>query len=166
MQSTLQVANMSKQESTDTPAKAAQSSIPTPSIENQQTQEVKTEETQNSNLYNVVRKLTTRLKPPKEKEASPPEASESAEDKLAGSESRNPDLYASTKGAQKEASLETAEPLDRTRTLSKAQREPERLENLILDPTSIKEVEEQEKAEETLKQSRGDRFQNFLEEHF
>lgn len=161
MQSTLQVANMSRQESTDTPAKAAQSSIQTPSIENQQTQKVKTEETQNSKLYNVVRKLTARLKPPKEKEAS-----ESAEDKLAGSESRTPDPYAPTKGAQKEASLETAEPLDRTRTLSKAQREPERLENLILDPTSIKEVEEQEKAEEALKQSRGDRFQTFLEEHF
>ena len=109
----------------------------------------------------MVRKLTTRLKPPKEKEAS-----ESAEDKLAGSESRTPDLYAPTKGAQKEASLETAEPLDRRRTLSKAQREPERLENLILDTTSIKEVKEQEKAEETLKQSRGDRFQTFLEEHF
>ena len=166
MQSTLQVANMSKQESTDTPAKAAQSSIQTPSIENQQTQKVKTEETQNSKLYNVVRKLTTRLKPPKEREASAPEASESAEDKLAGSESRTPDLYAPTKGAQKEASLETAEPLDRTRTSSKAQREPERLENLKLDPTSIKEVEQQEKAEETLKQSRGDRFQTFLEEHF
>ena len=166
MQSTLQVANMSKQASTDTPAKAAQSSIQTPNIEKQQTPEVKTEETQNSNLYNVVRKLTTRLKPAKEKEASPPEASESAEDKLAGSESKTPDLYAPTKGAQKEASLETAGPLDRTTTLSKAQREPERLENLILNPTSIKEVEEQEKAEDTLKQSRGDRFQNFLEEHF
>lgn len=158
---------MSKQESTDTPAKAAHSSIQTPSIENQQTQEViKTEKTQNSNLYNVVRNLTTRLKPPKKKEASPPEASESAEDKLAGSESRTPDLNAPTKGAQKDASLKPAEPLDRTRTLSKAQREPERLENLVLDPTSIKEVEEQEKAEETLKQSRGDRFQTFLEEHF
>ena len=152
---------MSKQQSTDTPAKAAQSSIQTQSIENQQSPEVKTEETQDSNLYNVVRKLTTRLKPSKGKEASEP-----AEDKLAGSESRNPDLYAPTKGAQKEASLETAEPLVRTRTLSKAQRESERLENLILDPTSIKEVEEQKKAEETMKQSRGDRFQTFLEEHF
>lgn len=157
---------MSKQDSTDTPAKAAQSSNQMPSIENQQTQEVKTEETQNSNLYNAVRNLTTRLKSPKEKEASPPEASESAEDKLAGSESRTPDLNAPTKGAQKDASLKPAEPLDRTRTLSKARREPERLENLILDPTAIKEVEEQEKAEETLKQSRGDRFQTFLEEHF
>ena len=152
---------MSKQQSTDTPAKAAQSPIQTPSIENQQTPEVKTEETQKSNLYNVVHKLTTRLKPSKGKEAS-----ESAEDKLAGSESRNPDLNAPTKGAQKEASLETAEPLVRTRTLSEAQRELEHLNNLILDPTSIKEVEEQKKAEETMEQSRGDRFQTFLEEHF
>ena len=91
---------------------------------------------------------------------------DSAEDKLEGFKSRNPELYGQAEKELEKASLEVPEPVARARTLSKGQRELERFANrLIFDPRPVKGLEEREKAKETMRQSKNARFQRFLEEY-
>ena len=154
-----------------TTTEGAQPSMKSPSSGKQRLSEAKPEETHPSNnIKKLVRKLTKKVKPSKDKtDASLPEEQESAEDKLAGFMSRNPDLFmpAEEEEASKQASLEIPEPVARVRALSRSQRELERLENpLILDPTPEEEVVEQRRNRETMRQSRTARFRKRLEEYF
>lgn len=156
-----------KQPLAETIIEGAQSTMQSHSVEEQQLPEVRAEETPPSNLKKLVRRLTTKMRPPKVREASLTVEHESAEDKLAGFMSRNPALFVPTQEESKRPHLDIVEPVARVRQLSKSQRELERLENpLILDPTPIEEVEEQQKAEETMRQSRAARFRRRLEEYF
>ena len=118
-------------------------------------------------LKSLVRRLTTKVRPSKTKEASLPAGHETAENKLAGFMSRNPALYRPAGDVSRHSNLEIPEPVARPRQMSRSQRAMERLENpLILDPTPTAELEEQEKARETMRQSRTARFRNRLEEYF
>ena len=139
-----------------------------PNTSNQHPPEPKSEALQPSILTTLVRKLTSKAKPSKPKDPPSPKPYASPEETLAAFKSRNPELYPSSPTEQhsKNASLEIPEPIVRARTLSKGQREMERLENpLITDPTPVEEVEASEKAKETMRQGRGQRFQKFLEEY-
>lgn len=157
---------MAKQKFAEAATESAQSSVQSPSMGNQSSSNTKPEKTQPSNMQKLVRRLTKKVKPSKEKEKSPPEAQDSTEDKLAGFISRNPKLFVPVKEEQKQASLEIPEPVVRAKTLSRSQRLLERLETpLILDPTPIEEVEEQEKAKQTMRQSRSARFGRRLEDY-
>ncbi|CAF9922151.1 MAG: hypothetical protein ALECFALPRED_002030 [Alectoria fallacina] len=151
-------------------AEGTQPSMESLSLGKQRLSEANPEETPPSNIKKLVRKLTKKVKPSKKKDASPPseEEQESAEDKLAGFMSRNPNLFVPAEEAStKQASLEIPEPVARVRALSRSQRELERLENpLILDPTPEEEVEEQKRNGETMRQSRTARFRKRLEEYF
>ena len=137
-----------------------------PNIGNEPLPKAKPEESPTSNVKKLVRKLTKKVKPSKEKKAYPPAEQESAEDKLAGFMDRNPKLYVSAKEEPKQTDLEIPDPMVRVRTLSRRQRLLERLEEpLIVDPTPKEEIEEQEKAKETMRQSRAARYRNRLEEY-
>ncbi len=157
---------MAEQQSGEVAAKGPQSSVQRPKTGSHGTPEAKSKETQPSNLTKLVRRLTIKVKPSKDKDASLPDVQDSAEDKLEGFESRNPRLYGQAEKKPEKASLEVPEPVARARTLSKGQRELERFANrLIFDPTPVKELEKREKAKETMRQSKNARFQRFLEEY-
>ena len=160
-------AAMSKRQSTKAATEGARPPLPPRIPEPQQPTGTKSEKTRSSSLTKLVRNLTTRVKSSREKQASLSEANESAEETLAGFKSRNPGLYAPTNGEPETATLAMIpEPVVRAKSLSKSQRELERLENpLIVDPTPIEAVEEREKARETMRQNRSVRFQKFLEEY-
>lgn len=162
----LQTGAMVKQPPVKISVEGIQSTMQSPSVENERLPEPNPEEIPPSKIKKLVRKLTKKVKPPKEKEASLPAEQESAEDKLAGFMNRNPKLYEPAKEEPKPNSLEIPAPMVRERTLSRRQRFLERLEEpLILDPTPEKEVEEQEKAKETMRQSRAARYRERLEEY-
>ncbi|KAF6230494.1 hypothetical protein HO133_004838 [Letharia lupina] len=166
MPAILQLGSMAKQPFADAATEFAQPSVQSPSVGNQQLPEAKPEETPPSNIKKLVRKLTKRVKPSKEKGASLPAENESAEDKLVGFISRNPQLFVPAEEERKQASLQIPEIVVRARTLSRSQRQLERLENpLILDATPVEEADEQEKAKETMRQSRTARFRKRLEEY-
>ncbi len=140
--------------------------VKSPSVGFLKPPEADPEETPPSNIKKLVRTLSKKVKPSKEKGASPEVDYESAEDKLAGFISRNPKLFVPAEEEPKKASLEIPEPMVRTRTLSRSQRLLERLETpLILDPAPEEEVEEQERAKETMRQPRTARFRKRLEEY-
>lgn len=143
-----------------------QSSAQSPSLEDQQLPEAKNEETPPSNFKKLVRKLTKKVKPSRGKAASLPSEHDPAEDKLAGFMSRNPKLFVPVEKQPKQGSLEIPEPIVRARTLSRSERQLERLESpLILDPTPEEEVEEQERNRETMRQPRTARFRKRLEDY-
>ena len=143
-----------------------QSSAQSPSLEDQQLPDAKHEETSPSNLKKLVRKLTKKVKPSKKTEASLPSEHDLAEDKLAGFMSRNPELFVPAREESQSARIEIPEPIVRARTLSRSERQLERLENpLILDPTPEEEMEEQERNRETMRQPRTARFRTRLEEY-
>ena len=145
---------------------AQSSTMQSPSIGNEPPPKAKPEESPTSNVKKLVRKLTKKVKPSKERETSRPAEQESVEDKLAGFMNRNPNLYVSAKEEPKHTGLEIPDPMVRVRTLSRRQRLLERLEEpLIVDPTPKEEIEEQEKAKETMRQSRAARYRNRLEEY-
>ena len=157
---------MEKQQSGEVAAKGPQSSVQRPKTGSHGTPEAKSKETQSSNLTRLVRRLTTKGKPSKNKDACLPDVQDSAGDKLEGFKSRTPQLYGQAEKELEKASLEVPEPVARARTLSKGQRELERFANrLIFDPRPAKELEEREKAKETMRQSKNARFQRFLEEY-
>lgn len=167
MPATSQTENMENQILAEATTEGALPSMESPSLEKQRLSEAKPEEIPPSNIKKLVRKLTRKVKPSKKKDASLPEEQESAEDKLAGFMSRNPNLFVPAEEESKQASLEIPEPVARVRALSRSQRELERLENpLILDPTPAEEVEEQKRNRETMRQSRTARFRKRLEEYF
>ena len=144
-----------------------QSNMLSPDLTHQQIPDVKADGTPPGNVKSLVRRLTTKVRPSKTKEASLPAEHETAEEKLAGFMSRNPELYGPAEEESKRPNLEIPEPVARPRQLSRSQRAMERLENpLILDPTPITELEEQEKAKETMRQSRTARFRKRMEEYF
>ena len=135
-----------------------------PDLTNQQISGLKADGTPAGTVKSLVRRLTTKVRPSKTKESA---GHETAEDKLAGFMSRNPALYRSVEDKSRHPNLEIPEPIARPRQLLRSQRAMERLENpLILDPTPTAELEEQEKAKETMRQSRTARFRKRLEEYF
>ena len=158
---------MEKQQPSKITFESAQpSTMQSPSVGDEPLPKAKPEESPTSNVKKLVRKLTMKVKPSKEKEAYPPAEQDSAEDKLAGFMNRNPKLYEAANEEPKQASLEIPDPVVRVRTLSRRQRLQERLEEpLIVDPTPKEEIEEQEKAKETMRQSKAARFRNRLEEY-
>lgn len=157
---------MAKIQFAEPTTESAQSPVQSPSTEHPSILNTKPEETKPSNVQKLVRRLTKKVKPSKEKESSSPGAPDSSEDKLAGFISRNPALYAAGNEEKKQASPEIPEPVVRTKTMSRSQRLLERLEDpLILDPTPAEEVEEQEKAKQTMRQSRTTRFRRRLEDY-
>ena len=96
----------------------------------------------------LVRRLTTKVRPSKTKEASLPAEHKTVEDKLVGFMSRNPALYQPAEQESKSPNHEIPEPVARSRQLSRSQHAMERLENpLILDLTPTAELEEQESAQ-------------------
>ncbi|KAM0801546.1 hypothetical protein BDR22DRAFT_906195 [Usnea florida] len=138
-----------------------------PDLTPHQSPDLKADKTTAKHVKSLVRRLTTKVRPSKTKDASLPAGQETAEDKLAGFMSRNPALYRPADDELKRPNLEIPEPVARPRQLSRSQRAMERLETpLILDPTPPAELEEQEKAKETMRQSRTARFRNRLEEYF
>ena len=143
---------------------AESSTMQPPNIGNEPLHKAKPEDFSTSNVKKLVRKLTKKVKPSKKNEVYPPAEQESAEDKLAGFMNKNPKLYVPEKEEPKQASLEIPDPV--VRTLSRRQRLLERLEQpLIVDPTPKEEIEEQEKAKETMRQTRVARFRNRLEDY-
>ncbi len=166
MPAALQPGTMAKQPLAETKDDGAQSPVKSPSVGFLKPPEADPEETPPSNIKKLVRTLSKKVKPSKEKGASPEVDYESAEDKLAGFISRNPKLFVPAEEEPKKASLEIPEPMVRARTLSRSQRLLERLETpLILDPAPEEEVEEQERAKETMRQPRTARFRKRLEEY-
>lgn len=166
-ESTMQYPSIRRKPLPDAKREDAQSStMQSPSIERKPLPDAKPENTPPSKMKKLVRKLTNKVKPSKEDQASPPREQEPAEDKLAGFMQRNPKLYIPEKTKPKRDSLEIPEPMVRVSTLSRSQRLLERLEApLIIDPTPEEEIEEQEKAKETMRQSRAARFRNRLEDY-
>lgn len=141
---------------------------PPPNTSNQHQPESKPEAPKLPHITNLMRKLTSKGKTSPPKDPPPPKPHASPEETLAAFKSRNPELYPPSPREQqpKNASLEIPEPIVRARSLSKGQREMERLENpLITDPTPVEEMEAKEKAKETMRQGKGQRFQKFLEEY-
>ena len=144
-----------------------QSNKLSPDLTHHRTPDLKADKTPAGHVKSLVRRLTKKVRPSKTKDASLPAGHETAEDKLAGFMSRNPALYRPAEEESTRPNLEIPEPVARPRQLSRSQRAMERLENpLILDPTPPAELEEQEKAKETMRQSRTARFRNRLEEYF
>ena len=144
-----------------------QSNKLSPDLTHQQVLDSKADGTPSGTIKSLVRRLTTKVRPSKTKEASLPADYETAEDKLAGFMSRNPALYRPAEEESRHPNLEIPEPIARPRQLSRSQRAMERLENpLILDSAPTAKLEEQEKAKETMRQSRTARFRNRLEEYF
>lgn len=146
---------------------APSSTMPPPSIRRKPLPNANPEEIPPSSIKQLVRKLTKKMKPCKEKETPPPREQDPAKDKLAGFVERNPKLYVPENNNSKPFGREIPEPTARVRTLSRGQRLLERLEApLIIDPTPEREIREQEMAKETMRQSRAARFRNRLEDYF
>ena len=166
MPAVFQLGTMTQKSVAKATKEGIQPSAQSPSGVSQQLPEAKPEETAPSTIKKLVRTLTKKVKPSKEKESSPKADQDSAEDKLAGFISRNPKLFVPAEEGPKQARLEIPEPVVRARTLSRSQRLLERLEDpLILDPTPEEEVEEREKAKETMRQPRNARLRRRLEEY-
>ena len=158
---------MAQQRFVEATVEGAQSSPQITSIGDQELLKAKVEGAQPSNFKKLVRRLTKKVKPSNKSESSHPEVQDSPEDKLAGFMSRNPELFIPAKEEPNDTSLNIPEPVVRARTLSRSQRHLERLENpLIFDPTPEEGLEEQERAKETMRQSRTARFRKRLEEYF
>ena len=158
---------MSSQRFSGAKREGAPSSIQISSVENKHPKEDLPEDKDRpSNLKNLVRKVTDKVKPSKGKEASKPTEQESPEDRLADFRSRNPGLFPPGREVSTQARLEIPEPVLRERTLTRSQRRAERLEHENLaHPPSVKELEEQKKAKETMRQSKNARFRSRLEDY-